>query len=115
LVLTSHDKLVPSGKRRASGSTSSPYYVFKDAGFEPVLASPKGGNPPLGPRSDDPSFQTPATERFKKEARARQRFASTVPLSTVKAQDFDAVFYPGSVWCSSRARPRQPANEAQGS
>jgi putative intracellular protease/amidase len=97
MVLTSHDKLGATGEKTGFwlDEFASPYYVFKDAGFEPVLASPKGGNPPLDPRSDDPSFQTPATERFKKDANTRDRLANTVPLSTVQAQDFDALFFPG--------------------
>jgi len=97
MVLTSHDKLGATGEKTGFwlDEFASPYYVFKDAGFEPVLASPKGGNPPLDPRSDDPSFQTPATERFKKDANTRDRLANTVPLSTVQAQEFDALFFPG--------------------
>ena len=97
MVLTSHDKLGATGEKTGFwlDEFASPYYVFKDAGFEPVLASPKGGNPPLDPRSDDPSFQTAATERFKKDANTRDRLANTVPLSTVQAQDFDALFFPG--------------------
>jgi putative intracellular protease/amidase len=97
MVLTSHDKLGATGEKTGFwlDEFASPYYVFKDAGFEPVLASPKGGNPPLDPRSDDPSFQTPATERFKNDAKTRDRLANTVPLSAVQAQDFDALFFPG--------------------
>jgi putative intracellular protease/amidase len=97
MVLTSHDQLGATGEKTGFwlDEFAAPYYVFKDAGFEPVLASPKGGNPPLDPRSDDPSFQTPATERFKKDVKARDRLANTVPLSTVQAQEFDALFFPG--------------------
>jgi putative intracellular protease/amidase len=97
MVLTSHDKLGATGEKTGFwlDEFASPYYVFKDAGFEPVLASPKGGNPPLDPRSDDPSFQTPATERFKQDSTTRDRLANTVPLSSLQAQDFDALFFPG--------------------
>jgi putative intracellular protease/amidase len=69
--------------------------VFKDAGVELTLASPKGGQPPLDPKSDEPGAQTEATERFKKDPAAQQALAHTITLDTIKAADFDAIFYPG--------------------
>lgn len=97
MVLTSHDLLGNTGHKTGFwlDEFAAPYYVFKDAGITPVLASPKGGQPPLDPKSDDPSFHTPATTRFRSDADATQRLANTVTLSSVKASDFDAVFYPG--------------------
>jgi len=97
MVLTSHDQLGNTGQKTGFwlDEFAAPYYVFKDAGFDLVLASPKGGTPPLDPRSDEPSFHTPATERFKTDAETRDRLAKTVKLSDVKAQDFEALFFPG--------------------
>lgn len=97
MVLTSHDQLGNTGHKTGFwlDEFAAPYYVFLDAGVTPVLASPKGGQPPLDPKSDDPSFHTPATTRFKSDAETIQRLANTVKLSSVKASDFDAVFYPG--------------------
>ena len=60
-----------------------------------TLASPKGGQPPLDPKSDEPDAQTEATERFRKDSAAQSALASTVVLSSVKADDYDAIFYPG--------------------
>ncbi len=97
MVLTSHDELGNTGHKTGFwlDEFAAPYYVFKDAGVNPVLASPKGGQPPLDPKSDDPSFHTAATARFKADADAQRALSNTVKLSSVKASDFDAVFYPG--------------------
>ena len=97
MVLTSHDQLGDTGKKTGFWleEFAAPYYVFKDAGAQITLASPHGGQPPLDPKSDDENAQTDATRRFKADAEAQKQLASTVPLSSVKAEDFDAVFYPG--------------------
>ncbi len=97
MVLTSHDQLGNTG--RPTGfwleEFAAPYFVFKDAGVELTLASPKGGQPPLDPKSDLPENQTPAVARFKEDAAAQKALATTVKLADVKAEDFDTVFYPG--------------------
>jgi putative intracellular protease/amidase len=97
MVLTSHDKLGDTGKKTGFWleEFAAPYYVLKDAGADITLASPKGGQPPLDPKSDEPDAQTDATRRFKDDEAARAALASTRPLSDVSAEDFDAVFYPG--------------------
>ena len=97
MVLTSHDELGTTGHKTGFWleEFAAPYYVFKDAGAEITLASPKGGQPPLDPKSAEKDFQTPATERFNKDAAAQAALAQTVPLKTVAADDYDAIFYPG--------------------
>jgi putative intracellular protease/amidase len=97
MILTSHDELGTTGKKTGFWleEFAAPYYVFKDAGVELTLASPKGGQPPLDPKSDEPGAQTEATERFKQDPAAQQALAHTVTLDTIKATDFDAIFYPG--------------------
>ncbi|AVS64777.1 type 1 glutamine amidotransferase domain-containing protein [Paracidovorax avenae] len=97
MVLTSHDRLGDTGKKTGFWLEEfvAPYYVFKDAGAEITLASPQGGQPPLDPKSDDERAQTDATRRFKADAEAQRQLATTVPLASVRAGDFDAVFYPG--------------------
>ncbi|QIE23712.1 Protein/nucleic acid deglycase HchA [Caballeronia sp. SBC1] len=97
MVLTSHDQLGDTGKKTGFWleEFAAPYYVFKDAGVEITLASPKGGQPPLDPKSDDPDSQTDATRRFKSDKDAQAALASTVKLSTVSSASYDAVFYPG--------------------
>ena len=69
--------------------------MFKDAGAQIVVASPKGGQPPLDPKSDDPAAQTEAVRRFKADAAARGVLAATRRLADVADEAFDAVFYPG--------------------
>jgi len=97
MVLTSHDQLGDTGKKTGFWleEFAAPYYVFKDAGAQLTLVSPKGGQPPLDPKSDEPDFQTAATERFRKDSAAQSALASTALLSSVRAEDYDAVFYPG--------------------
>lgn len=97
MVLTSHDKLGDTGKKTGFWleEFAAPYYVFKDAGAAITLASPHGGQPPLDPKSDDPSSQTENTHRFKADPAAQAVLASTLKLREVSSSDFDAVFYPG--------------------
>src|SRR6476469_7060048 len=97
MVLTSHDKLGDTGDKTGFWleEFAAPYFVFKDAGAEVTVASPKGGQPPIDPKSDDPKSQTPAQDRFKADKAALDVLAHTQRLDTVSAQDFDAVFYPG--------------------
>lgn len=97
MVLTSHDILGDTGKKTGFWleEFAAPYYVFKSAGASITLASPKGGQPPLDPKSDLPEFQTEATRRFAEDSAAQCALAHTVPLSAIDPADFDAVFYPG--------------------
>ncbi|WP_138923214.1 type 1 glutamine amidotransferase domain-containing protein [Sulfitobacter sp. BSw21498] len=97
MVLTSHDKLGDTGNKTGFWleEFAAPYYVFKDAGAEVTLASPKGGQPPLDPSSDAEDAQTEATKRFKGDDAAQKELANTKVLSDVSADGFDAIFYPG--------------------
>jgi putative intracellular protease/amidase len=97
MVLTSHDKLGDTGKKTGFWleEFAAPYYVFKDAGAEITLASPKGGQPPIDPSSDAEDAQTDDTRRFKADTEAQTHLASTLKLADVTAADFDAIFYPG--------------------
>lgn len=96
-VLTSHDQLGDTGEKTGFWleEFASPYYRLKDAGVDITLASPRGGQPPLDPKSHEPDAQTEDTERFEKDQEARNQLANTVRLSDVNASDYDAVFYPG--------------------
>lgn len=97
MVLTSHDQLGDTGLKTGFWleEFAAPYYVFKDAGADIVVASPAGGQPPLDPKSDLPEFQTELTHRFKADPDAQRVLASTVKLDAVSHQEFDTVFYPG--------------------
>ena len=97
IVLTSHDQL-----GNTDGKTgfwleefTTPYYVFLDAGAKITLATPKGGMPPIDPRSLSEDAQTDTTRRFLDDKRANDALANTVKLSDVSADDYDAIFYPG--------------------
>jgi putative intracellular protease/amidase len=97
MVLTSHNQLGNTG--RPTGfwleEFAAPYYVFNDAGAKVTLASPKGGQPPIDPKSDEPGNQIDAMVRFKKDPAAQKVLASTAKLADIQANDYDAVFYPG--------------------
>ena len=97
MVLTSHDELGHTGRKTGFWleELAAPYYAFKDAGAEIVLASPMGGQPPLDPKSNESDFQTDLTRRFEADTDASAQLASTLRLDRVSAGDFDTVFYPG--------------------
>lgn len=97
MVLTSHDQLGDTGKKTGFWleEFAAPYYVLKDAGHTITLASPRGGQPPLDPKSDEEDAQTDATRRFKADRDGQAQLAATKKLSDMNADDFDAVFYPG--------------------
>ena len=97
MVLTSHDQLGNTGRKTGFWleEFAAPYFVFRDAGVQLTLASPKGGQPPLDPKSDLPENQTPAMSRFKQDAAAQKALSQTVKLADVKSEDFDTVFYVG--------------------
>jgi putative intracellular protease/amidase len=97
MVLTSHDQLGDTGKKTGFWleEFAAPYYVLKDAGATITLASPKGGQPPLDPKSDLPENLTELTKRFRADNAAQAELAQTKKLAEVSADDFDAVFYPG--------------------
>jgi putative intracellular protease/amidase len=97
MVLTSHDQLGDTGRKTGFWleELAAPYYVFKDAGVEIILASPNGGKPPLDPKSNEPDFQTDQTRRFEADADAMEALGGTAKIKDVARDEFDAVFYPG--------------------
>jgi putative intracellular protease/amidase len=97
MVLTSHDRLGDTGKKTGFWLEEfvAPYYAFLDAGAEVTVVSPKGGQPPIDPKSDAPDAQTKDTKRFKNDAEAQRVLANTGRLADADVADFNAVFYPG--------------------
>jgi len=97
VVLTSHDQLAGTGKKTGFWleTFAAPYYVFREARADITIASPKGGEPPMDPRSNQPGFRTHDTRRFENDAAAAQALAHTVRLSEVDADEFDGAFFPG--------------------
>jgi putative intracellular protease/amidase len=96
-VLTSHSELGDTGKKTGFWleEFAAPYYELADGGAEITLASPKGGQPPIDPKSAEAEAQTKFTHRFDKDEPLKQKLAHTLKVSDVKASDYDAVFYPG--------------------
>jgi len=97
MVLTSHDQLGNTGRKTGFWleEFAAPYFVFRDAGVELTLASPKGGQPPIDPKSDLPENQTEAMARFKKDESAQKALSQTRRLSEMKSADYDTIFYVG--------------------
>jgi putative intracellular protease/amidase len=97
MVLTSHDVLGNTGRKTGFWleEFAAPYFVFRDAGVDLTLASPKGGQPPIDPKSDLPEGQTPAMTRFKQDPTAQKALSQTLKLADMKSQDYDTVFYVG--------------------
>jgi putative intracellular protease/amidase len=97
MVLTSHDELGDTGRKTGFWleELAAPYYEFKDAGADIVLASPLGGQPPLDPKSNEPDSQSDLTRRFEADAAAQAQLAATLRLDRVDQANFDTVFYPG--------------------
>ncbi|OWV77100.1 dimethylallyltransferase [Rhizobium sp. R339] len=97
MVLTSHDQLGDTGRKTGFWleEFAAPYFVFRDAGVDISLASPKGGQPPLDPKSNEAGFQTDDTHRFEADPAAKSALANTMKLSEVRAGDYDSVFFPG--------------------
>ena len=97
MVLTSHDVLGSTGRKTGFWleEFAAPYFVFRDAGVELTIASPKGGQPPIDPKSDLPENQTPAMARFKQDKVAQEALAQTIKLENAKTEDYDTIFYSG--------------------
>jgi putative intracellular protease/amidase len=97
MVVTSHDRLGDTGQKTGFWLEEfcAPYYAFIDAGATVTVASPAGGQPPLDPKSDTPEGRTELTDRFKSDATAQAVLATSVKLADVKADAYDAIFYPG--------------------
>jgi putative intracellular protease/amidase len=110
MVITSHDQLGNTGRKTGFWleEVAAPYFVFKDAGVEITLASPKGGRPPLDPKSSEPGFRTDLTRRFENDAAAEAQLSKTARLESVRQEDFDTVFYPGGhgpMWDLAEDKP----------
>ena len=96
-ILTSHDQLGSTGEKTGFWieEFASPYYTLVDKGYEVAIASPRGGQPPIDPKSNLPAYSTPATKRFNEDVVTQKKLSRSIPLKDVKQEDYDAVFYPG--------------------
>ncbi|HEY0175984.1 MAG TPA: type 1 glutamine amidotransferase domain-containing protein, partial [Pedobacter sp.] len=96
-VVTSHDELGNTGKKTGLWieEFAVPYYALTDQGVEVTIASPKGGQAPIDPKSVLPENSTVATKRFYADKTTQNRLSKTLVLSKVTEGSYDAVFYPG--------------------
>jgi len=96
-VLTSHDELGNTGLKTGfwTEELAAPYYALSDKGVDITIASPKGGLPPIDPKSEDPASQTDATRRMDADAVLKEKLENTLVLSDIDSKEYDAVFYPG--------------------
>jgi putative intracellular protease/amidase len=96
-VVTSHDKLGDTGEKTGFWIEElvAPYYELADEGIQIDIATPLGGQPPIDPKSADPSSATEDTKRFDADKELQAKLSRTLTLADVKESDYDAVFYPG--------------------
>ena len=112
MVLTSHDKLGNTGRKTGFWleEFAAPYYHFKDAGAEIVLASPKGGQPPLDLKSNEPNFQTELTHigsrpmPQKRRSLPRQSASTTSSHRISTPSSIPAVMARCGTWPRTRTR-----------
>ena len=97
MVLTSHDTMGVSGKRTGNwfDEVATPFYKFKEAGFDVTLASPSGGAAPIDPFSYDDLFMTDNTQKFLADEGAQRMLANTLKFSEIDTNGYDGVFFPG--------------------
>lgn len=97
MIMTSHDQMINTTDRTGVwlSEFTEPYYEFIDAGYKVVFASPKGGEPPLDPKSIAPESLTETDHRFYKDETTMEKFRNTLKLEKIDLTKFDAVFYPG--------------------
>ncbi|MBP4141309.1 type 1 glutamine amidotransferase domain-containing protein [Flavobacterium sp. P4023] len=96
-VLTSHDKLGDTGEKTGywTEEFAAPYYELADKGVVIDIATPLGGQPPIDPKSEDPTAATEDTKRLDQDTAVLAKLKNTYKLSDVNQADYDAVFYPG--------------------
>ncbi len=96
-VLPSHDKLGDTGQKTGYWleEFASPYYEFVDNGYDVVIASPKGGKPPVDPKSLQPENQSESTKRLQNDPVVKQQLENTLILNEVSDGEYDTLFLPG--------------------
>lgn len=97
MVLTSHERLGISGKKTGNwfDEVATPYYKFREAGFDVTIASPRGGAAPIDPFSYDAAFMTESARRFLTDAAAQRALSNTLRFCDIDANDYGGVFFPG--------------------
>lgn len=97
IVLPSHDQLGDTGQKTGYWleEFASPYYEFIDNGYDVTIASPKGGKPPIDPKSLQEENQTEFTRRLQNDKEANNKLNNTFVLSQISSDNYDTLFLPG--------------------
>lgn len=97
IISTSCDKLGETGQHTGSWAeeVAAPFYVFQAAGFKVVIASVKGGEIPWTKSSLEEPAATAEVKKFFADDSTAKLVKETVPLSSLKAEDYDAFFLAG--------------------
>jgi len=95
IVVTSHDQMGKTNEPTGFwlSELTHPYFVIKDAGYDLVIASIKGGNAPIDPRSVDTTDQI--NQRFLNDPRLMKLVSNSRKLSNVNSTSFSAVLFSG--------------------
>src|SRR3546814_10383011 len=96
-VVTSHEDLGDTGNKTGSWlhELAAPYWRFRDAGYDVVIASPKGGMAPLDPTSLEESWISDAGRRFQADEEASADLANTRRLDDIEPAGYAGVFLVG--------------------
>ncbi|TPG16447.1 type 1 glutamine amidotransferase domain-containing protein [Sphingomonas koreensis] len=90
MVVTSHGDIAGEPTTGVWFSEfSEPFAVFRDAGLDVTVASPKGGPAPVDPRG------YPSAGEIADVRDALERLNATRPLSAMNEAGFDGIFMPG--------------------
>lgn len=99
IVLTSHGQLGDTGKPTGFHyeELTTPFYLFRKAGYEVVLASVQGGEPPYDPNSLKEPLEDNAASvvEFLRDEHATRALKNTRPLNELEVDRFDAIYLPG--------------------
>jgi putative intracellular protease/amidase len=103
IIVTSVDLVKSNGKKTGLWleEFATPYYIFKEQGYEITVASPKGGVAPIDPKSKLPEYTSESVKKFLEDPSAQEKLNTSSKLTDVNVNEFDAVFYPGGtgpVW-----------------
>lgn len=97
-ILTSHSVMGDNGTSTGIWfeELSTPYYLFKDAGYAINIASVAGGAVPIDPHSQKSHGENPpSVERFLQDTVAMAALQHSLAIDEVDANDYAAVFLPG--------------------
>jgi putative intracellular protease/amidase len=94
MIVTSHAALGSTGQKTGFWleELAVPYQTLRRGGLTVDIASPRGGQPPVDPKSE--KDEKPEVKAFLADPAAGRALASTLPLSEVR-DDYDAFFVVG--------------------